>query len=880
MRIVIDLQACQTESRNRGIGRYSLALAKAMARQQSGHELRFTLNDLFADQVAEVQAQFTGLVAPDRFSYYRYPDFEKSLTFSQNYQRPVAGTLVRHHYAHLRTDVLHISSPFEGWGTTATVPAGLPDLPGVLCSVTLYDLIPLLMPDWYLPAEEVKNYYHQKLRLLRECDLLLAISEAARQDAIEHLAILPEKIVNISGAAEAHFRPLAISPAEAQEFRQRYGLREKFILYTGALDYRKNMAGAIAGYARLPLEVRRHCQLVIVCAMNTLYEKTLLQYAAGEGLAAGEVVFTGFVPEEDLLCFYNLCTLFIFPSLYEGFGLPILEAMACGAPVLGADNSSIPELIGRRDALFDAKKPEAIAGALYRGLTDEGYRADLQAWGPKRAQAFNWEASAARALAAFEEARARNQPPHIMVEARSLPRRKMAYFSPALGQDGEFVAYTTQLLPQLARYYELDLFTDVPAAINDAYVTGNFKIFAYQDFAARSNHYETVMYHLGSRPCYAFIYDLLLRYPGIVVLHDFFIGKLLCHIAATEADKSDLWEAELEYAHGLGAVWAAEQPEGVVQALRDYPCNRRVLDTATGVIVHSPAARELAQRFYPRGMAAAVEYIDLAQHPSRIAAQYALAIEKNTQRYFAQQQTVLVAELAEILTPDNYPEPDFVSIAECAVANRPNFRPPRLLIDTSHIMQADYQDGIQRVVKNITEQLCKNSTGDWQAVPVCLTSGKLYVHKAVMSGLHGAEKREVWPAWHDSLLMLDVPWVNYDAFRSHVFPQMRRKGGSIYMVVYDLLCVLQPHFFGEHGTRVFSDWLAAGMQDSDGLICISRTVADELVSYMQTQKLPYRKNLKIGYFHLGADMSRLSWAQSAAKLQDIIMKNDWYKIMP
>lgn len=854
MRIVLDLQACQTDSHKRGIGRYSCALAKAMARQRGEDELRFALNNIFAARAETVREEFSGLVAPGMFSYYQYPRFDKTLDFAHNYQRPVAGALVRNHYACLQPDLLHISSVFEGWYAQSAVPGRLSDLPGVIISATLYDIIPLLFPDWYMPTGPLKHFYHQKYRLLQECDLLLAISEASRKDAINYLGIAPEKIVTIAGAAEDRFRPLPISADEAQTLLRRYGLQKPFILYTGGLDYRKNLTGVISAFAMLPPEIRQTWQFAIVCDIDPVNEMILLRHAAKEGLADREIVFTGFVPEEDLIRLYNLCTLFIFPSLYEGFGLPVLEAMCCGAPVLGANNSSIAELIGREDALFDAGNPPLIAQALYYGLTDEDYRNDLRTWSHSRAREFTWDKTAAKALAAFAEARERGRPRDISQTVRYVPRRTMAFIAPLPDPEGGMGGLKTEMLLNLARYYDLDLFVDAPAKIS-AYVASNFRVFSLQDISARRENYEVVMYELGKDPCYAGIYDLLQRHPGIVVLRDFFLGELVQHIAYTNQGKGELLRVEMEYSHGSGLRRLFEQPAGANRAVAEYPCNRRVLDGATGIIVHTAAVRAWVQKFYPYGIAAPLTFIDPEQHPGQLAAEYALAIEMSTRQYVARHPSMLAAELGETLAPFAVPEHELASIAECILANRPKFRPVRILIDVTHTTCVDHRGGIQRVVRNLTEQLCHKKAPAWQAVPVRLMNGEIYENEAIIGFTPAAiaEKQEFGPEWHDIMLMLDAPWGHYNDFRE-IFPRIRARQGRIYVVIYDLLCVLCPQFFTADVPAMFDNWLAAAVLDSDGCICISRTVADELIHYIQARKLPYRKNLHIGYFHLGADV--------------------------
>lgn len=132
-------------------------------------------------------------------------------------------------------------------------------------------------------------------------------------------------------------------------------------MYGGGIDYRKNIEGLIRAYARLPLQTRKDHQLAIVCSIRDVDRWRLVELAKEHGIDEKDLILTGFVSDEDLLALYNLCKIFVFPSWHEGFGLPALEAMACGRAVIGSNCSSLPEVIGRSDALFDPKNDESIA---------------------------------------------------------------------------------------------------------------------------------------------------------------------------------------------------------------------------------------------------------------------------------------------------------------------------------------------------------------------------------------------------------------------------------------------------------------------------------------------------------------------------------------
>ena len=203
------------------------------------------------------------------------------------------------------------------------------------------------------------------------------------------LGLPSERCINISTDADDQFRQAVVFEDTERCLRQRYGLARSFVMYTGGIDHRKNIEGLIRAYAKLSAQIRRTHQLAIVCAVQDDSRQRLSALALATGLAADEVVLTGFVAEEDLIVLYNLCAVFVFPSWHEGFGLPVLEAMRCGAPVIAANTSSLPEVVGLAAALFDPHSDEAISCAIERVLIDRVFREQLIAHGKEQAKRFN-----------------------------------------------------------------------------------------------------------------------------------------------------------------------------------------------------------------------------------------------------------------------------------------------------------------------------------------------------------------------------------------------------------------------------------------------------------------------------------------------------------
>ena len=186
--------------------------------------------------------------------------------------------------------------------------------------------------------------------------------------------------------------------------RQRPRIRPGFLLYVGGDDARKNMEGTIRAYARVPARLRREHQLVIACRIGSLRRFELRTFAASLGIESDEIELTGFVSEEELAALYRSCGLFIFPSLYEGAGLPILEAMSCDAPVAASNSSSIPELLGDLKATFDPADPADIARCLTEVLDDPGALDRLRERSRRRLGVYTWERVVRKSLTGYERA--------------------------------------------------------------------------------------------------------------------------------------------------------------------------------------------------------------------------------------------------------------------------------------------------------------------------------------------------------------------------------------------------------------------------------------------------------------------------------------------
>jgi glycosyltransferase involved in cell wall biosynthesis len=296
-----------------------------------------------------------------------------------------------------RDAVYHVPSPFEPSPLARVWPRRLRSQPLV---VTLHDLIPALFPTRNMPDAGVRRAYWARLELARHADRVLNVSRATARDAIRLLGLRPEKMAVTGGGVSDDFKPPPSPDAARAALRQlRPSLNGEYVLFTGGMDYRKNTSGLLTAYAALPRELRERFALVVVGRLGL--EDPLGPFRThAESLGISDrLVLTGHVSDEELVLLYQGSSLFVFPSHYEGFGLPVVEAFACGAPAIVGRNSSLVELVDEDEALFDSSDPASIRTALRRALTDERLRERLRR--PDIREQFKWSRIAELTVEAY-----------------------------------------------------------------------------------------------------------------------------------------------------------------------------------------------------------------------------------------------------------------------------------------------------------------------------------------------------------------------------------------------------------------------------------------------------------------------------------------------
>lgn len=278
---------------------------------------------------------------------------------------------------------------FPGVGLFHATDHLLPKLTRARSVFTLHDTAYLHFPEYYLPRNRI--FLRTMMpRFLRRADRVIVVSEHTKRDALHFYALDPEKIVVIPEGVDARFSP-EVDPSGVSAIGQRYDLPSRFILHVGTIQPRKNLPTLLEAYAAVR---RTHPDvgLVIAGAKGWLYEG-FFQRMRALGLD-GQVTLTGQVPDDELPALFNAAEVFAYPSVFEGFGLPPLEAMASGTPVVSSDASSLPEVVGDAGILLPPHDIGAWVGALDRVLGDHLLAEDLRGRGLARAERFTWEEAA------------------------------------------------------------------------------------------------------------------------------------------------------------------------------------------------------------------------------------------------------------------------------------------------------------------------------------------------------------------------------------------------------------------------------------------------------------------------------------------------------
>jgi glycosyltransferase involved in cell wall biosynthesis len=576
---MLDLQCCQTAAARRGMGRFSMSLARKVVQLGREHSFSVLLNARYPKGAGSVIEQLSDLLEPGAFVLFDYPSLPG--TRMERRHSELAANILRNEVIQkVAPDIFHVSSLYEGESIFGTAPAylSLPSLPTILKTVTAYDLIPLIFPSEYLTDKTYTEWFNETSAQVAGFDGLFCISEATKSDFVRQLGVPKHKAHVIYGAVDDQFQPRAARPHDPVI------PREPFVLYVGGPDHRKNMRGLIEGYAHARAHVVTLPKLLVVCELESRQTAEMMAYA--RELELGDlVVFRGYVPDGDLVKLYQACELFVFPSLYEGLGLPVIEAMQCGAAVLAGNNSSLAEIVERPEYRFDAANPKAIGAALKETLSVPGRLEEMRSYSLRRARDFTWDKSAELLLKGWDAMMAARTPRAVP----ALPvRQRMAFFSPLPPAQTGIAAYSAELLEALSQSYDIDVYVDRPSIFSHA----GINVRLHTEFVLSQHAYDVIVYQVGNSPFHWYMLKYMRDYPGVIVAHDAFTGFLYYEDFSHRA----FWAAALaQNAPEAREVFerVASDADPIESAVALLPLSRELLDIGDAIIVHSAFAAEV-----------------------------------------------------------------------------------------------------------------------------------------------------------------------------------------------------------------------------------------------------------------------------------------------
>lgn len=374
----IGLDGLPLTSPKSGVGHYTYELARALAVMEAATSFELTYPSTFSALT----------LTPE--------DDPRSLPANLKIERVPVGPLARHWWSiglprYIRREKLQLFH-----GTNYDVPLRRHSA----TVLTIHDLSPLLHPETH-PQRSVNRARRRLPLMTRTADAIIVPTESIRGEVCEHLRLSPEKVFVVPEAARSSFRPIDFT--ETTMLRRRLGVKEKFLLAVGTIEPRKNLPLLIRAFEEVTrTEPDGELQLVIAGGHGWLSGP--LFEALERSPVRKRILLTDYLHDDDLTGLYGSCRAFVYPSIYEGFGLPPLEAMACGAPVIASRIPALVETLAEAAHFFEAQSSEQLADAIIQVTTNHDLRQRLMSAGLRQARKFSWERTARLTLEVYEVA--------------------------------------------------------------------------------------------------------------------------------------------------------------------------------------------------------------------------------------------------------------------------------------------------------------------------------------------------------------------------------------------------------------------------------------------------------------------------------------------
>jgi glycosyltransferase involved in cell wall biosynthesis len=563
MKILIDGQTLSTPEINRGIG---------VVFRQICEEL--VLNDISKEWLIAVQniadLRYFSTAVQQRLT----PVIVNKSLNSDDYIKQTK------HYSKLLNQVITEFKVDGYWNPNPLMMNVI--LPTDVCNtsifLTIYDLIPLVMHDHYIDKwpKNLKIEYDRRIKKIPIwADKLIFISESAKSDFEKIDPRVISKSISIPLAVDHTKFWASLAPANKCKI--------PYILFTGGFDPRKNMNAALEAFAHLIKTNARkfdNLKFYVVCACSDRQRQNYEELAARLGVL-DKLVLTGYIEEESLIDLYKGASVFFFPSLYEGFGLPVLEALACGLPIVTTMCSSIPEIVGDLAHYCSSDDSQDMAFALKKALQESANRNIRQQEYIRRAKEFTWAKTGASYFKLF------NNTLLALDSSTKLQRYKIAYVTPWPPQRSGIANYSFEIVRYLKEYVDITLyFQDPEESKSDSF---GLEIEDISLLSQKIEKYDCVIYHIGNnKHFHQKIYQMAWQYPGIIVVHDFNIHPFLADSFLGKKDEHLYADALIEgYDEDGKSSYASVKSDDFHPEIWRFPMSHALARKSIASIVHS-----------------------------------------------------------------------------------------------------------------------------------------------------------------------------------------------------------------------------------------------------------------------------------------------------
>jgi len=458
--------------------------------------------------------------------------------------------------------------------------------------VTFYDLIPLRFHSEYLDplGERGCQSFAQRLGAAVYAQRVQTISRASQIDLVEATGLPEERIDVVYSGVSPAFRPLE-GFDEAWSRIADLGIPGPYLFSVSGFHHTKNLKRLLEAYSLLPESLRKQYHLVILCPLSQQARGIVQEWLISLGIR-DEVIILHKVTERQLVGLYNGASLVVHATLCEGFGLPILEAMRCGTPVVASNVSSMPEIGGGAAKLVDPYSPPDVARGIDEVLGSSALRSEMRERGFRQSAKFTWERTASAVMESY--VKAVSQPLYTLGKTfpvsfvQSARRLRLAYWSPLNPCPSGVSDYSELLIAELGKHADVDVFLD-------GYQPSNLPLFdsfpmfdarAYPHLA-RQRPYDLNLYQVGNNPLHRYMYDAILSWPGVVTLHDIYVYHFIHAAFVLSGRVEEFWQ-EVAYCEGASMARKARL-DYLKGRLDDYllPLNKRLVMASRGVVAHS-----------------------------------------------------------------------------------------------------------------------------------------------------------------------------------------------------------------------------------------------------------------------------------------------------